>query len=103
MIISYSKAAVPIRLTDERWKHIIERHPELRGEIEKVIKTISNPDFVQEGDGGELLAVKFYKKTSLTSKYVIVAYKEISKLDGFIITAYLANRSAEWRKIIWKP
>jgi len=78
MIIAYSKNLVPIRLTEERWSHIIRRHPEIKNQKTKVIETISNPDMICLGDFGELLAVRFYQETPLTQKYFIIAYKEIS-------------------------
>jgi hypothetical protein len=31
MDIAISKAGVPIRLTDERWHHIVENHDDLAG------------------------------------------------------------------------
>ena len=91
---------VPIRLTNERWEHIIRRHPEMDGEGEKVLETISNPDIIQKGDRNELIAIKFYADTPLTSKYLVVMYKELSSTDGFVITAYFTNKPAE-REIIW--
>ena len=91
---------VPIRLTNERWEHIIRRHPEMNEESEKVLETISNPDIIQKGDRNELIAIKFYADTPLTSKYLVVMYKELSSTDGFVITAYFTNRPAG-REIIW--
>ena len=79
----------------------MERHPELRTEMNKILETISNPDFVQEGDWDELIAIKYYKKTPLTSKYLSVVYKEISNMDGFVITSYFTTKPAKWRRLIW--
>jgi hypothetical protein len=62
-------------LTIERWDHIIKRHPEMDGEREKVLDTITDPDLIQQGDFGELIGIKFYEKTPLTSKYLVVIYK----------------------------
>lgn len=67
------------------------------------METISNPDIIQMGDFGELLAVRFYTKTPLTKKHLIVAYKEVSSQDGFILTAYFARSPSDRRRIIWKP
>jgi hypothetical protein len=102
MIIVYSKNSIPIRLTKERWAHIITRHPEMKGEREKVIETISNPELIQAGDVGELLAVRFYAETPLTKKYLVVIYKEVSKQDGFVLTAYFSTRISERRRVVWK-
>ena len=86
-----------------RWAHIIHRHPEMENQKEKIIETISNPDLIHSGDFGELLAVRFYSETPLTSKYLIIAYKEISTEDGFIVTAYFTNALLQRREVIWKP
>lgn len=102
MIIVRSKNDVPIRLTIERWEHIIRRHPEMDGEKAKVLQTITDPDLIQEGDFGELIGIKYYKKTPLTSKYLAVIYREVSNTDGFVITAYYAKKSSERRQTIWK-
>jgi hypothetical protein len=93
---------VPVRLTDERWKHIVKRHPEMDNMRDKVLVTLSKPEMVQMGDFGELLAIRVYPRTPLTRKNLIVAYREISSKDGFILTAYLATRPSTRRIILWK-
>ncbi|MEW6355607.1 MAG: hypothetical protein AB1696_04720 [Planctomycetota bacterium] len=101
MILVESVNGVPIRLTAERWDHIAERHPEMEGERRKVLDALNKPDFVHEGDFGELLAVKFYEVTPLTSKHLVVAYKENSQKDGFIITAYFTSKPLVGRRVVW--
>ena len=100
--IVYSKNGVRIRLTEERWDHIVEHHPEMRKERTKLLETVSEPEFIQEGDRGELIAVRLYPSTSLGLKYLIALYRETSSEDGFVITGYLTNRPAKWREVIWK-
>ncbi len=60
------------------------------------------PTEVLEGDFGEKLAVRFYRRTPLTSKYLVVAYKETEPAEGFVLTAYFARRLATWRRRLWK-
>jgi hypothetical protein len=102
MIIVKSVNNVPIRLTIERWDHIVKRHPELHEQKDKVVQCVALPEIVQIGDFGEVIAIKFYEKTPLTSKYLVVVYKEINANDGFIITAYYTSKPSERRIIIWK-
>jgi len=102
MVIVRSKNNVPIRLTIERWEHIIRRHTEMDGEKEKVLHTITDPDLIQQGDFGELIGIRFYEKTPLTSKYLVVIYKEVSNIDGFVVTAYYSKKPSERRQTIWK-
>ena len=87
--ISYSRNAVPVRLTEERWSHIIEEHGELAALQHEVLQAVAEPDRVLAGGDGELLAVR----TLLPGKWLIVVYREITKEDGFIITAFLTRRS----------
>ncbi len=98
------KTGCLLRFTDERINHILQNHPELEGEEDKIAETIANPDTILEGDFGELLSTKHYLKSSVSeNKYLIVAYEEISNVDGFIITAYYTRRLSKRRKVIWKP
>lgn len=96
-----SKNNVSIRLTDERWTHIITSHLEFGSrDFKKIMKVVEDPDFILKGDFGELLAVK---QESRSRTYIVVPYKEISHEDGFVLTAYLTTDSS-WlfqRKILW--
>ena len=102
MVIVRSHNGVPIRLTEERWDHIRNRHPEMGGSRESVLETLSEPEMIQQGDYGELLAIRFYPQTPLTSKHLVVVYREINANDGFILTAYLTTRPSDRRITIWK-
>ena len=102
MLIAHSVEGVPVRLTNERWRHIRRRHPELEGQTRKVLETVESPEMILQGDYGEKLAVRFYRITPLTSKYLVVAYKELSETDGFVVTGYFSRRIADWREVLWK-
>ena len=103
MILVESRNGIAIRLSTERWTHIIDRHPEMSTMRDQVLETITKPNFIQSGDFGELLAVRHYDKTPLTSKFLIVAYREIATDEGFVLTAYLTRRPSARREVIWKP
>jgi hypothetical protein len=83
----YSKNGVPIRLTDERWAHIMEEHSELAGLRLEISETVANPTTIFAGNQGELLAVREVEP----GKYLVVVYRE-SQRDGFIITAFLTRK-----------
>lgn len=95
-----SKNGVPVRLTEERWLHITTSHRELDSlDYQKVLEAIENPDAVFKGNRKELLAVRKID----VEKWLVVPYKEISKTDGFVLTAYIATRS-RWllkKEVIW--
>jgi len=97
-----SRTGVPIRLTDERWKHVSKNHPEVAPMRQEILETIAEPDVIQEGDSGELIAIRMYERTPMTSKFLIVPYREVSKEDGFVLTAYLTSRPSSSRSVVWK-
>ena len=90
---------VTIRLTDERWQHIIDNHDELIGKRKLVLDTVTNPDIIIQGKQDELFAIH-----KIHRQWLVVIYKEIDSNDGFIITAFLTSRIAYLLKktIIWK-
>ncbi len=95
-----SKNNVPIRLTEERWFHITEEHSEMAGYYFEVLETLEEPEAIYEGKTGELLAVREVEN----DKNIVVVYKELSKEDGFVITAFLTRRKKQFerRRKIWK-
>jgi hypothetical protein len=42
-----SQNGVPIRLSRERWSHILSRHPEMDRSQRQVFGTLAEPDFIQ--------------------------------------------------------
>lgn len=59
-------------------------------------------NIIYEGNYGGLIAVSLEIKN--IGKFIIVVYKEVSSVDGFIITAYISNKLPYFRKkrILWK-
>jgi len=102
MDIAISKNGVPIRLTNERWHHITMGHPEIADYYFEILDTIENPNIIYQGDNDGLIAVSLILDN--ISKFIVVVYKEISLVDGFVITAYLSNKEQKFTKktIIWK-
>jgi hypothetical protein len=96
--IAPSKNGVPIRLTDERWAHIIEEHGEVADLRQEVFQTVAEPERIVEGKAGELLALRELEN----GKWLVVVYRELGD-DGFVITAFLTRklRSFEKRKKVW--
>lgn len=102
MRIVNAVSGVPVRLTAERLLHIETQHPEMMGQSDRILETVAAPDMVQEGDFGVLIAVRHYPRTPLTEKYCAVVYRETSRADGFVMTAYFTRRPAPDRRIAWK-
>jgi len=77
MLLAKSVGNVPIRLTKERWGHIISCHPEMKEQRDKVLETVRESDYVQKGNFDAWIAVKSYPDTPLTEKYLAVINKEL--------------------------
>lgn len=98
-----SRNGVPIRITDERWTHVVETHDYMAGNLDLVVETIEDPDYIVAGITGEFIALRHYEATSLSEKYVVVVYRELTD-DGFLITAFMTSHPETiWRKgILWQ-
>ena len=96
-----SRAGAPIRLTDERWGHIVTVHGALIGMRASMLAAISNAERVVAGRFGELLAIRTVEE----GKSLVVVYRERGPSDGFVITAFIARRVAALnrRSRLWPP
>ena len=99
MCVVRSKNNVSIKLPEARWFHITEEHSEMAGYYFEVLETVEEPEAIYEGKAGECLAVREVEK----DKYIVVVYRETSKTDGFVITAFLTKRKRqlERRQKLW--
>jgi hypothetical protein len=93
-----SKHGISIRLTDERWEHIITEHGELSESRVAVLQVIRDPERILTGGNGERMAIREIEP----DKWLVVVYRE-GERDGFIITAFWTRRyrSLERREVIW--
>ncbi len=91
---------IQIRLTDERWSHVVEEHCELAGMLYEVLDTVALPEKIVAGNAGEKMAIKAMS----ADKWLVVVYREDGVLqDGFVITAFLTKRirSLDRRLQLW--
>jgi len=96
--IAFSVNKVPVRLTAERWKLIVENHDDMGGYYDTVLKTVEDANYVIKGYKDALIALQEVSK----KKYLAVVYKEFTD-DGFIITAYFTRKiKLEIEEIVWK-
>ena len=99
MDAAISRNGVPIRLTEERWLHIVETHDEMAGRYDEVLSAIEEPDYIIHGYRDALVALKTIGK----KKFIVVIYKEIRKKDGFVITAFLSSKiRIEKEVVLWE-
>ena len=88
MDISYSRNGIPIRLTEERWEHIVNNKLYMEPHYENILTAIEHPTRILRGYAGAFVAVL----TLSRQRHLHVVYKEISPDDGFIITAFIARK-----------
>ena len=94
--IADSVNGVPIRLTDERWEHILDSHPGLASYRETILDAVENPDYILSSRRGALAAVVVLGRKALLH----VFYIEKGRYDGFIVSAYL-EEEMDKAKIVW--
>jgi hypothetical protein len=75
-----------VELTEERWTHITERHPELEPLAESVLRVVRSPD--RSLQGPEPNEQWYYLETDAPSTWlkVVVAYADER---GHIVTAFV--------------
>jgi hypothetical protein len=94
--ITYSVNGVPIRLTEERWEHIVSNKPYMESYYERMLDAIEKLACILRGYAGSLVAILSVGR----QRYLHVVYKEVSREDGFIITAFIAQKYNR-KLIVW--
>ena len=86
-----------VKLTDERYFHIITRHPEILDKENELKAALENPEFIKRSlDDSNILL--FYKASG--KEYIVVVVKDAGG-GGFILTAYITDFIKEG-DIVWK-
>ena len=95
----FSRNGVAIRLTEERWEHILDNHSDLfdYADYELTLETVADPEYVLRGGAGAMVAVTPFGRRG----FLNVLYREVSRTDGFIITAYTTS-TVDRRRIVWR-
>ena len=90
---------MPVRLTDERFTHILE-HPEMADRGPAIAETLRQPDHVMDSlaEPQARLYYRFYTETLVGDKYVCVVVKVVGE-DAFVLTAYLTDSVKRGRRI----
>lgn len=96
--VTDSLNSVPIRLTYERWAHIVEAHDYMAGLHDRVLETVAEPDVIVRGWKESSIATRYYPQTPITEKHLVAVYREIDPTDGFVITAFMTSKVEK----VWK-
>lgn len=99
---------VPIRLTEERWLHIIEYHRELEPFQPEILLATVDPDelyFSPPQLKPNFAAVKVFIRLVKfgLAKNLVVHYREVSQSNGFILTALMmSDKRLKRRFKLWQ-
>jgi hypothetical protein len=91
-----------VRFTEERKRHILENHPELKNHMEKISEVILDPEMVVTSklDSSIELYYRYYTNTNVGNKYLCAIVKVLEN-DFFIVTVYFTDKIKEG-KLIWE-
>lgn len=83
---------VEIRLTEERWQHILA-HPEMANLEAAIEETLARPEIVRQSNTDSMVYLYYcyQTRTIVGAKWLCVVVK-ILENDAFIITAYLTDK-----------
>lgn len=97
-VIAMSINNIRIRLPDERWHHIVERHADLADQQVLIVRTIAAPTRILQGNEGAFMAIREIK----SGKWLVVVYRE-DEPDGFVVTAFTTRKinSLNRRPQLW--
>ena len=81
-----------VRLTDERLRHILRRHPEMAFQMHRFVETLARPDAVRPSRSSPAVQLYFRLFPDLRgrNRYICLVVKR-EKTFGFILTGYLAR------------
>ena len=80
-------------LTQERLRHITQRHPEMKNATKLILDTVAHPDEIYIDCTGAFHALKRFKTIS---EFLVVIYAVYD--EGYIRTAYYINNSRKTRR-----
>ena len=81
-----------VRLTDERLRHILRRHPEMAFQLHRFAETLANPDAVRPSGSSTAVQLyyRLYPDLRGSNRYVCLVVKKGTDYS-FVLTAYLAR------------
>jgi len=97
-----AKFAKRVILTQRKYVHICEKHPEVFDEIEKMTETLASPQIVRRStyDKKVWLFYRFFEETPVTEKYLMVAVRIIND-EGIVVTSYFTDK-VKMGEEIWR-
>lgn len=81
-----------IILTQERWRHIVFRHPEVGNDPTDLIKCLENPDEVYVDERNAIHAL------TRQDEHLLLVIYELHDNEGYIWTSYIINNRRKERR-----
>ena len=85
-----------VRLSDERWAHIVAAHDYMEWLLDLVKDTLSDPDEIVAATDQECYALRSAGVTPIGPKTCVVVF--VDRGDPFVVTALLTSRPEQFRK-----
>ena len=81
-----------VRLTDERLRHILRRHPEMAFQLHRFAETLASPDAVNPSKSGPSVQLyyRLYSDLRGRNRYICLVVKR-ERDYSFILTGYLGR------------
>ncbi len=81
-----------VRLTDERLRHFLRRHPEMASQLHRLADTLARPDAVSPSRSGPAVQLyyRLYPDLQGRNRYICLVVKR-ERDYSFILTAYLGR------------
>ena len=82
-----------VRLSDERLRHILRRHPEMESQLYRFAETLASPDAMAPSRSGAAVRLyyRLYPDLRGRNRYICIVVKREANYS-FILTAYLDRR-----------
>lgn len=82
-----------VRLTDERLRHMLRRHPEMAFQIHRIAETLAEPDAVSASKSSPTVQLyyRLYPDLRARNRYLCLVVKRDGE-DSFILTGYLDRK-----------
>ena len=86
------KTGRKIHLSNERWRHIRKRHPEVE-EYDSIVDALMRPDKVTNYHIDESIVYyyKYYKSRPSPDKYLLIVVKYLNG-HGYVLTSYYEDK-----------
>ena len=83
------EAGNEVRLTDERLRHILRRHPEMARQLHRIAETLAEPDAVRTSNSGPdvRLYYRLYPDLQGRRRYICLVVKRTTDYS-FILSGY---------------